>query len=126
MANPNITEWKHIVRPGADECHYRNYLVSGAHLCQYVTDCVACISSAREGTGGLVANLNANFRAEVHAMDELVVTLKFESAGRTSRKYSFSIEKTIEYANDGTATAKILEAPLHVADGDLVLVCKPH
>lgn len=80
MANTNVTEWTHIVRPGADDCHYRGYLVSGARLLQYVTDCIACLSSVREGTGGLVANINGNFRVEVHAMDELVVKLKLEKS----------------------------------------------
>lgn len=126
MVNSNVIEWKHIVRPGADECHYRNYLISGARLCQYVTDCAACLSSVREGTGGLLANINANFRDEVHAMDELVITLRLESQGNTSRKYSFTIEKTIEYANDGTATAKVLDSPKVAVDGNLILVCKPH
>lgn len=123
---PEITEWTHIVRPGADNCHYRNYLVSGAHLTQYVTDCIACLSSVREGTGGLVANINANFRVEVHAMDELVIKLKLVKTGNTSRVYAFTIDKTIEYANDGTATAKVLDEPVRTADGEVVLVVKPH
>lgn len=84
MPNRDIAAWKHIVRPGADDCHYRGYLVSGARLLQYVTDCVACLSSVREGTGGLVANINGNFREEVHAMDELIVELKLERQGNTS------------------------------------------
>ena len=126
MGRQDITEWKHIVRPGADDCHYRNYLVSGARLLQYVTDCIACISSAREGTGGLVANLNGNFREEVHAMDELVVTVRLDSVGNTSRKYAFTIEKTIEYSNDGTATATVLETPKLAVDGMCVLVVKNH
>lgn len=124
--NKNVTEWTHIVRPGADDCHYRSYLVSGARLLQYVGDCIACLSSAREGTGGLIANFNANFVAEVHAMDELHVTLKLEKVGNTSRVYSFTIMKTIEYANDGTATAKILDEPIEAANGSVVLVVKPH
>jgi len=124
--NKNITEWKHIVRPGADDCHYRGYLVAGARLLQYVGDCIACLSSAREGTGGLIANMNANFRAEVHAMDELHITLKLEKEGNTSRLYSFTIMKTIEYANDGSYTAAILEEPVLAADGTVVLVVKPH
>lgn len=126
MVNNNVTEWTHIVRPGADDCHYRNYLVSGARLLQYVTDCLACLSSVREGTGGLVANINGDFIAEVHAMDELVVKLKLEKVGNTSRVYSFTIDKTIEYANDGTATAVPLETPKLVVKGTVVLVCKPH
>lgn len=126
MANSNVTEWTHIVRPGADDCHYRGYLVSGARLLQYVTDCIACLSSVREGTGGLVANINGNFRVEVHAMDELVVKLKLEKIGNTSRLYSFTIYKTIEYSNDGTATAKVLEKALLTADGTVTLVVKSH
>ena len=124
--NANVTEWTHIARPGADDCHYRGYLVSGARLLQYVTDCIACLSSVREGTGGLVANINGNFRVEVHAMDELVIKLKLEKVGNTSRLYSFTIHKTIEYANDGTATAKVLDEPLLTADGTVTLVVKPH
>jgi acyl-CoA thioesterase FadM len=126
MQNNSIIEWRHIVRPGADDCHYRGYLVSGARLLQYVTDCIACLSSVREGTGGLIANINGNFRAEVHAMDELLVELKLERQGNTSRVYAFTITKTIEYANDGTSTAEVLKNPKLVADGTCVLVCKPH
>lgn len=126
MMNEHITEWEHIVRPGADEAHYRGYLVSDARLLQYVGDCIACLSSAREGTGGLIANFNANFKAEVHAMDELHVKLKLEKMGNTSRIYSFTIMKTIEYANDGTYTATILEEPVLAVDGTVVLVVKPH
>lgn len=124
MEKENITEWKHIVRPGADDCHYRFYLVSGARLLQYVTDCVANLSVAREGTGGLVANINGNFKREVHAMDELVVALRLESEGNSSRKYSFEITKTIEYANDGSSTAAVLDPAALVADGTVVLVVK--
>ncbi len=126
MGDKSVLEWKHIVRPGADECHYRGYMVSAAHQLQFVTDTVACLSSVREGTGGLIANINGNFRAEVHAMDELVVTLRLQKEGNTSRIYEFTIEKTIEYANDGTATAVVLDTPKLCADGTLVLVCKPH
>lgn len=126
MPNRDIAAWKHIVRPGADDCHYRGYLVSGARLLQYVTDCVACLSSVREGTGGLVANINGNFREEVHAMDELIVELKLERQGNTSRVYAFTTTKTIEYANDGSYTAKVLDEPKLVADGTCVLVVKPH
>jgi len=125
MKNGTAAEWTHIVRPGADDCHYRGYLVAGTKLMQYVTDCCACLSSVRDGTGGLLANINSNFRSEVHAMDELVVKLMLASVGNTSRKYSFTIHKTIEYANDGSATAKVLDEPLLVADGTVVLVCKP-
>ncbi len=123
---PEVMEWTHIVRPGADDCHYRSYLVSGARLVQYVTDCLACLSSVREGTGGLVANVNANFRVEVHAMDELVIKLKLVKTGNTSRVYGFTVDKTIEYANDGTATAKVLDEPLRAVDGEVILVVKPH
>lgn len=122
--NKNVTEWTHIVRPGSDDCHYRGYLVSGARLLQYVGDCIACLSSAREGTGGLIANFNANFREEVHAMDELHIMLKLEKVGNKSRVYSFTIIKTIEYANDGSSIAKILENPVLAADGNVVLVVK--
>lgn len=121
-----ITEWTHIVRPGADACHYRGYLVSGATLLGYVGDCIACLSSAREGTGGLIANFNANFREEVHAMDELHIKLELEKVGNTSRVYGFTIMKTIEYANDGTSTAKILDEPVLAVDGTVVLVVKAH
>ena len=99
---------------------------SGARLLQYVTDCIACLSSVREGTGGLIANINGNFRAEVHAMDELIVELKLERQGNTYRVYAFTITKTIEYANDGTSTAKVLDEPKLVVDGTCVLVVKPH
>lgn len=126
MSQQNITERKHIVRPGADDCHYRDYLVSGAHQLQYVTDCLACLSSVREGTGGLLANINANFREEVHAMDELIVTVRLESVGNTSRKYSFTIEKTIEYNNNGERAAVVLDEPKLCVDGNCILVVKPH
>ena len=59
-------------------------------------------------------------------MDELVVKLKLEKIGNTSRFYSFTIYKTIEYSNDGTATAKVLEKALLTADGTVTLVVKPH
>ena len=121
-----VTEWLHIVRPGANDCHYRGYLVSGAQLLQYVGDCVACLSTAREGTGGLIVNYNANFRAEVGAMDELHVKLKLEKVGNTSRLYSFTITKTIAYAKDGSRTAHVLDEPVLAADGTLVLVVGAH
>lgn len=124
MGESIITEWTHVVRPGADNCHYRGYMVAGTTILQYVTDCCACLSSAREGTGGLLVNIDANFRAEVHAMDELVIKILVDRIGNTSRTYSFTVNKTIEYANDGTSTAKLLDIPLLVADGTIVLVCK--
>lgn len=100
--------------------------MSGARLLQYVGDCIACLSSAREGTGGVIANFNANFRKEVYAMDELHVTLKLEKVGNTSRLYSFTIIRTIAYSTDGTRTAKILDEPELCVDGTVVLVVKPH
>lgn len=122
-----VTEWTHIVRPGADDCHYRGYLVSGASLLGYVGDCIACLSSVREGTGGVIANFNANFRKEVYAMDELHVTLKLEKVGNTSRVYSFTINRTIAYSNDpNERAAKLLDEPELCVDGTLVLVVKPH
>jgi len=121
-----VIEWTHIVRPGSDDCHYRDYLVSGARLLQYVSDCVACLSSVREGTGGVVANFNANFRKEVYAMDELHVTLRLEKVGNTSRHYSFTIVRTIAYSNSGERAAKVLDEPELCADGTVVLVVKPH
>ena len=124
MLNENVKEWTHIVRPGADDCHYRNYLVSGARLLQYVGDCIACLSSVREGTGGSIVNFNANFRYEVHAMDELHIKLKLEKMGTTSRLYSFTITKTIEYANDGRKVATLLDPPIVAVDGTVVLVVK--
>ena len=126
MVRQDVMERKHIVRPGADDCHYRDYLISGAHLLQYVTDCIACMSSVREGTGGLVANINGNFREEVHAMDELVVTVRPESVGNTSRKYAFTIEKTIAYNTDGARAATVLDEPKLCVDGTCILVVKPH
>lgn len=126
MIRQDIIERKHIVRPGADACHYRDYLISAAHLLQYVTDCVACLSSVREGTGGLIANINGNFREEVHAMDELIITVRYESAGNTSRKYSFKIEKTIAYNTEGARIATLLDTPSICVDGICTLVVKQH
>lgn len=124
MENKMITEWTHIVRPGADDCHYRGYLVAGTRLLQYVTDCVACIGSAREGRGGSLVNINANFRAPVYAMEELHVKVKLESVGNTSRKYSFTIHKTISYSSETTPPAKVLDEPILCVDGTCVDVHK--
>ena len=126
MIKPELKEWTHIVRPGATDCRYRDYLVAGATLIGYVTDCLACFSIAREGTSGLVANVNCNFRDEVHAMDELIVTLKIERIGNTSRTYSFTIHKDIEFPNGGSYRTELLDEPRLVADGTLVLVVRDH
>jgi len=124
MIKENLTEWKHIVRPGSDNCHYRRYLVSGTQQLSYVSDCVACFSIAREGKTGSLVNISANFKSEVYAMDELEVTLHLESVGNRSRKYSFTIYKTITFSNPETNYPELLDEPVLVADGTCVLVIK--
>ncbi len=122
----SIVEHKHIIRIGLEDCHYTGNTVAGARLCQYAIDCVSMLGCAREGMAGMLANINANCRSEVHALDELEITARFESCGNTSRKYSFKIVKTIEYATDGAKTAVLLDEPRLVMDGTAVLVRKPH
>ncbi len=126
MGNKSIVEWKHIVRPGADECHVRDYSMNGGDLLKLVIDTAACFTSVREDTGGMMPYICGNFHKPVWAMDELVITVRLEREGNTSRTYSFTVERTIAYANDGTATAKVLEKPELCIDGTLVMVCKPH
>ena len=126
MIKSELKKWTHTVRPGATDCRYRDYLVAGATLIGYVTDCLACFSIAREGTSGLVANVNCNFRNEVHAMDELIVTLQIERIGNTSRTYSFTIYKDIEFPDGGSYRTELLDEPILVADGTVVLVVRDH
>lgn len=121
-----ITEWTHVVRTSAEDCHYRNYLVSAATLLQYIGDCTACFTIAREGVSGLIVNYNANFREKVGAMEELHIKMKLDKVGNTSRRYSFVIEKTIEYVNEGPSKMHFLEEPIVVADGTVVLVAGAH
>ena len=124
MIKENLTEWKHIVRPGSDDCHYRRYLVSGAQLLGYVADCTACLSVAREGKSGSLVNMNANFKEGVYAMDELEVTVRLESVGNRSRKFSFTIYKTMEFSHGETGTPQLLDTPVLAVDGTCVLVRK--
>lgn len=126
MIKPELKEYQHIVRPGATDCRYRDYLVAGATLVGYVTDALACFSITREGTSGLVANVNCNYRAEVHAMDELEINLKIERIGNTSRTYSFQILKRIEFPNGGSYLTVPFDEPVLAADGTVVLVVKDH
>jgi len=118
----NVTEWKHIVRLGAEESHYQGYLISGAHIIQLVTDTVACLSTVRDNSVGLLANVNANFTSEVYVQDELVVTLRLERIGNTSRTYSFTVEKTIEFLSAEAHRAVPLEEPRLCAYGTCVIV----
>ncbi|MBI4011665.1 MAG: 3-aminobutyryl-CoA ammonia lyase [Candidatus Rokubacteria bacterium] len=118
----STTEVRHYRRVGAEECHYNGYLMSGAHILQFVSDAGGELLIRHDGEGGLLAAVEqASFHEPVYAGETLEILVRLVKVGHRSRRMDFEVYKHIRKRFDvNLGAAEVLDPPLLVAKGTTV------
>lgn len=97
------------LRMGAEDAHYEDDLVDGAHLLKLFGDIATELLIRRDGVEGLFrAYSDVQFLAPVHAGDYLEAEGRIVRVGNTSREIEFTARKVI-------SGKKVLDPPVLVA-----------
>lgn len=117
-------EVRHRRRVGAEECHYNGYLMSGAHILQFVSDASGELQIRNDGEGGLLAAIkSAEFYEPVYAGETLEIVVRLVRKGNRSRHLEFEVYKHIRKRFDQSASAaEVVDPPQLVANGAHVAV----
>lgn len=118
----SATEVRHYRRVGAEEAHYNGYLVSAAHILQYVSDAVGELLIRHDGQGGLLATVReATFVEPVFAGEALEIIVKLVKVGNRSRTFEYEVYKHIEKQFDvSRSAARVVEPPALVSRGTVI------